>query len=236
MLTFRKILSTIGIGSAKVHTVILQRMIKPGQTLKGEVHLYGGGVEQEIHGVDVEVIFEYYKDEEDSENHYIEYVLGRAQIQGLDSIKANEEKIFPFEIEIPLHSPLTNANQEISLRTSVHIPFAPDPQEIQPISILDRVVETCFYLFAKNGYLLAVGSGMSRYQAPGSENIPFEQSFILHKWVGNEFLEWKFHFSFEEDVIILKIQDQTPFCFSRTDENERKKQFQILEQWIQAAT
>lgn len=236
MLTFRKILSTIGIGSAKVHTVILQKLVRPGQTLQGEVHLYGGGVDQEVNGVDVEVIFEYYKDEEDSENHYLEYVLGQAQIQGLDSIKAHEEKIFPFEIEIPLHAPLTNANQEVSLRTTVHIPFAPDPQEIQPISILDRAVELCFYTFAKNGYILAVGSGMSRYRTHETEEMPFEQSFILHKWAGSEFIEFNLHFTFEKEVIALHIEGHPPFYFSRTDENERKLQLQKLEQWIQAVT
>ncbi|RXT06421.1 sporulation protein [Ammoniphilus sp. CFH 90114] len=236
MLTFKKILSTIGIGCAKVHTVILQKAVQPGQSLKGEVHIYGGAVEQDIHGVDIDIIVEYYKDEDDSETHHLEYVLGSAQIKGLDSIKIDEEKIYPFEIEIPYHAPLTNANQEISLRTYVHIPFAPDPVEIQPLAVHEPIVETCFNLFAQEGYEFGMGSGMLRFRTHEPDDIPFTQGFILHKWTGNDVLEIKFSFSFEEESVVLNISDHSPFIFSRTNEKDKGEQLKELAKWIQAAT
>ncbi|WP_134701794.1 sporulation protein [Ammoniphilus sp. YIM 78166] len=234
MLTFKKILSTIGIGSAKVHTVILQKTVHPGQILKGEVHIYGGEVEQEISQIDIDIFFESYKDEEDSENHHIEYTLGEVHIPCIDKIEAHEEKIYPFEIKLPLSAPLSNANQTISLKTKVHIPLAPDPVEVQPVIIEDPIVEACFNLFAQNGYLFAVDSGRGRHRSKQEDGVPYEQSFILHKWIGNKMVEWTIHFIFTDEDVTLKVKEgDVAYSFSRKDQSKLTEQLQKFSQWVQ---
>ena len=235
MLTFKKILSTIGIGSAKVHTVILQKSVHPGQTLKGEVHIYGGEVEQEINQIDIEVIFESYKDVEDSETHHHEYTLGEVHIQCIEMIQAREEKIYPFEIELPLSSPLSNANQTILLKTRVHIPLAPDPVEVQPVTIEDPIVEACFDSFAQNGYLFAVDSGIGRYLSNEEDGVPYEQYFVLHKWIGNRMVEWTIYFIFTDQTVTLKVKEASlAYTFSRANQGERLAQLKELKQWIES--
>ena len=56
---FKKALSSIGIGSAKVDTVLLQDQVQPGGVLRGRVEVNGGGIEQQIETIYLQVKTKY---------------------------------------------------------------------------------------------------------------------------------------------------------------------------------
>jgi len=149
---FKKLLSTIGIGSAKVETILKTPNVEIGGILEGEVHIKGGKVRQEIDGIEVKLVVTYYREEEVSETRYISKTLKRLDVKGYFEINANEERTIPFKIDIPYDFPITYNECRIDVLTKVDVEDAPDPKDLDPVFLFDKDVDMIIHYLKNNGY------------------------------------------------------------------------------------
>lgn len=65
MSLFKKMLASLGIGSAQVDARLEQDSLVPGEVVRGEVHITGGDVAQEIDEIYMYVITHYEREYQD---------------------------------------------------------------------------------------------------------------------------------------------------------------------------
>lgn len=75
---FGKLKASLGIGAAKVDTVLHNMSLSQGETLEGTVHIQGGDVEQQIDAIKLKLCTQV-KEESDSGTSYPSFVLGHLQ-------------------------------------------------------------------------------------------------------------------------------------------------------------
>ena len=145
---FKKILSSVGIGSAKVDTIIDNAQAAPGELVQGHVLVQGGKLAQEINHISVDVCCHYF-----SEETYIETdedgdefertrrvrhnaTLNSYKISDAFTTTAGESSRFDFTIELPFCTPLSFGDAHVWLRTNLDIAGAIDKSDKDTIEVL----------------------------------------------------------------------------------------------------
>ena len=62
---FKKLLASVGIGSAKVDTQLVSDQLLPGEEVRGKVVIQGGGAEQQIEKINLFVMTEAVREKDD---------------------------------------------------------------------------------------------------------------------------------------------------------------------------
>ena len=132
---FDKMLSKIGIGAAKVDTVLHQVEVMRGDLLTGEIHLRGGKTETKINKLYLELQSNYII-EHDEGSHTQTITLHRLDIEDNIVLAPNEEAIFDFELQVPLESPISFGHTHSWLKTGLDVSFAFDPKDTDAVVIL----------------------------------------------------------------------------------------------------
>lgn len=155
---FDKILSTVGIGAAKVDTVLNSTLTKPGGIISGVVHVKGGNVEQNISDIDLSLMVDV-KVERDDTTYYEPTIISKHRVTGAFQIQKGEDRKFPFEFNVPLEVPVTVLGPyklgkiKLYLKTDLDIENAVDKAdkdylEIEPlptmINFLNAVISLGF--------------------------------------------------------------------------------------------
>jgi len=146
---FGKLKASLGIGAAKVDTVLESMSVFQGETLKGVVHIQGGDVEQHIDAINLKLCTEV-KVESDSGASYQSFVIGKLQAVQPFTIQPGENKQVPFELKLDDETPITALNAlknmcHVWVETSLDIDFAIDPKdrdflEIKPLPVAAKVI------------------------------------------------------------------------------------------------
>lgn len=146
---FGKLKASLGIGAAKVDTVLESMSVFQGETLKGVVHIQGGDVEQHIDAINLKLCTEV-KVESDSGASYQSFILGKLQAVQPFTIQPGENKQVPFELKLDDETPITALNAlknmcHVWVETSLDIDFAIDPKdrdflEIKPLPVAAKVI------------------------------------------------------------------------------------------------
>lgn len=154
---FNKILASIGIGAAKVDTVLHTEHLVPGQTFSAEIFIKGGNTEQEISGLDLALMTKI-KVEGDDSHYYTNHIIDRWHIADKFTIGADQEKVIPFQAvlhpETPITQIATSNNQSVVwLATGLNIDMALDANDKDHIYVYpNEVVETCVQAMNQMGY------------------------------------------------------------------------------------
>ncbi|MCA9778788.1 MAG: sporulation protein [Candidatus Eremiobacteraeota bacterium] len=161
MAFFRKALASIGIGNAKVDTIIESTEILPGGTLVGKVTMEGGKVEQQVNSIYLELLTDtlFYETREVVTRDYEDYDGDgdvdhvhehtdheeRESIRSLRVLKVDvaenfvlkpgEQKEIPFEIPIPIHMPASFLRSQSRLATGLDISMAVDPRDTDAVEV-----------------------------------------------------------------------------------------------------
>jgi len=106
MRLFNKIMATVGIGAAKVDTILNSNVSKPGGVISGVVHVKGGNVDQDIHDIDVSLMVDV-RIEKDDITYYSPSLITKHRVTGGFKIQKGEHRQFPFEFMVPLEVPVT---------------------------------------------------------------------------------------------------------------------------------
>jgi len=146
---FGKLKASLGIGAAKVDTVLESLSVFQGETLRGIVHIQGGDVEQQIDAINLKLCTEM-KVESDESTSYQDFILAKLEAVQPFVIQPNETKQVPFELRLDDETPITALNAaknqcHVWLETTLDIDFAIDPKdrdfvEVKPLPVVAKVL------------------------------------------------------------------------------------------------
>ena len=142
---FDKLLTSIGIGAAKVDTRLSKGSYTVGETIEGNVLIRGGNSEQDIDNIYLTLMTNY-EVEVDDRKVRRSFALKKILLTESFTIGVNEEKIVPFHMEIPYNTPATMGRTQVWIQTGLDIKKAFDPQdkdflEIKPHPLVTGFIE-----------------------------------------------------------------------------------------------
>ncbi|MCP8970339.1 sporulation protein [Ectobacillus ponti] len=143
---FQKILASIGVGAAKVDTVLQQEHCYAGDPVRGAVRIEGGAVEQQIDSIYL-VLSMLYTKEADDRKVKVQYDLDRFQLTEPILISPGEKREVPFSFLLPLETPVTFGSRSVWVSTGLDIKNSIDPTdrdylEVLPSPLLGKVLES----------------------------------------------------------------------------------------------
>ena len=141
---FKRMLSSIGIGSAKVDTVLASDECGPGEMIEAVVKIKGGKVEQTIDEIYFSIHCNYEEESEhNGEERTVERiaVLDKFQLGESLVIGPGEEQEIPLEFELPLEAPLTVGRTKVWVQTGLDIKKAVDPGDRDYIHVIPTVAQ-----------------------------------------------------------------------------------------------
>ncbi|OZM56351.1 sporulation protein SpoOM [Lottiidibacillus patelloidae] len=205
----KKMLSSIGIGSAKVDTQLHQAEMRAGETITGDVVITGGNVEQEVSSIYLAVMTTYEKEVDDNKvtNHA---TVDKFKVSEEFIIQANETKTIPFEITLPSDTPITIGNCKVWLQTGLDIKNAVDPSDRDYVRVLPNIMaEKVLDAIESLGFTIRK---VKNEEAPYKlrKRLPFVQEFEFYPTSGSfrgklDELEAIFFFSNTNCELLLEI-------------------------------
>lgn len=122
-----RVLSSIGIGSATVETVLPKTSLHPGETVEVAVELTGGSADQAID----DVAFALHTDVDGEDVILDEFALGESF-----TLAAGESRTETTDLTVPPSAPLTRDGQRVHLETRLDIDWAVDPTDDAPVEVV----------------------------------------------------------------------------------------------------
>lgn len=203
---FKKLLSSIGVGGAKVDTRLHADSFVPGGEVSGETHVVGGSDTQEFNRIYISVSTRYKHDDSTHEHTLVEH-----DISGRMQIGAGEERSVPFSFQLPYETPLSVGHQGVTVNTGLDVSGAIDPGDADPIQVSPHPLQQAVLSAAQNlGFQLrqAENEYAPRMGAP----LPFIQQleFRPHgRYAGRvEELELVFKLSGDDALEVLVELDR----------------------------
>lgn len=121
-----KFLSTIGIGTMKVDTIVDQPVVAHGETLSGTIYIDGGQNDQVVEFIKLEVFKRTEGYREDSDFDVTSECVAKHTIEMVGSVKSKETRMVPFELVPDERWSSEGDNVKLFLRTSINILNAVD--------------------------------------------------------------------------------------------------------------
>lgn len=183
---FGKLLRSVGIGGAKVNTILPNPTCMPGGFLEGEVRIKGGSAAQDIEQIYVSLMTEY-EVEMDDTTIKPDAELNRVRLSDRFTVQANQDLVMPFSIPVPLCTPVTMGASKVWLRTGLDIKGAVDPKDRDAVNVVMHPMVEAFVASAERlGLrLYQVDVEKAGYRHIGN-GLPFVQEFEF-KTYGGEF-------------------------------------------------
>ncbi|MGA8942369.1 MAG: sporulation protein, partial [Thermoactinomyces sp.] len=165
-----KSLASLGIGAASVDTRLNRQPFHAGSPVEGIVFIRGGQTEQQIDDIYLYLVIHYLKND-----RKISHVLQKYQLSRAFSIQANQTKEIPFQIDLPLVTPMSTGSYPIYLKTGLDIKMAIDPSDQDLIEVLPHpVVQKCLKQVEDSEFILYQ---ICNLYDPESKPHPFRQVF-----------------------------------------------------------
>ncbi|MEU7869288.1 sporulation protein [Dactylosporangium sp. NPDC049140] len=124
--------AALGVGGPAVDTVLDDPETRPGESLRGAVHLTGGERDVEIERIVLTVL---------TRDGTATRELGRHELAGEFRLKAGEARAVPLQIAVPLGTPITHVFGErvpglaVGVRTELEVAFAHDPGDLDFVAV-----------------------------------------------------------------------------------------------------
>jgi sporulation-control protein len=132
---FNQVLASIGIGSAKVDTVLSRSMVRVGDKLEGAVHIQGGNAQQDISSIYLALMTQYIQQQGDSTTR-VNTAVGRWEVSSPLSIRPGQKVEVPFSVPVPLNAPVSLGRTPLWLQTGLDIDNAVDPGDKDRLQVL----------------------------------------------------------------------------------------------------
>ncbi|MGM0922771.1 MAG: sporulation protein [Bacillota bacterium] len=180
---FNKILSSVGIGAAKVDARLASDKIVLGEELKGIIHVQGGNIEQQIDEIYLSLQTTYLKESDDKKYHQTATII-KVKINEPFVIMANEIKEIPFAFPLPADTPITLGSSKVWLETGLDIKGAVDPSDKDFLDVAaPPLVQTIFSALRDLGFnLRKVENEAAPYHL--RKRLPFIQEFEFYPTAG----------------------------------------------------
>ncbi|WP_445358188.1 sporulation protein [Microbulbifer sp. ANSA005] len=157
MSMFQKLKASIGIGAAKVDTVLQNSEQVQGGIIEGAIHIIGGDIDQQVDAISLKLCTEIKVETDEGVSHE-RFVLNELQVQDPFTIGAGESREVPFQLALHEETPVTVLNTRknksyVWLETSLDIDFALDPKDRDPLRIRPLpVVEKVLSMIEESGF------------------------------------------------------------------------------------
>jgi sporulation-control protein len=136
---FQKVMASFGQGGATVDARILDKNVRPGGTLHGEVLLVGGQVDQEVESLAVTLLA---RVEEGPDGQTSDLPFQNVQLAGRELVRSGAQITVPFEVQMPWETPVTTVygkyltGMAVGLQTNLNLSrTVVDPQDVDAIPI-----------------------------------------------------------------------------------------------------
>ncbi|MBS3796301.1 MULTISPECIES: sporulation protein [unclassified Pseudoalteromonas] len=156
---FKKILASVGIGAAKVDTVLQTEHLHPGQKFHAEIIIKGGDVEQDISGLELALMTRV-KVEADDGAYFANHIIDKWRVSEKLTLQPGEEHRIPFEARLHSETPITEFsagyNQtQVWIQTGLNIDLALDASDRDVLHIYpNEAVKACMQAMDKLGFSL----------------------------------------------------------------------------------
>jgi sporulation-control protein len=128
-------LASIGIGGVKVDTLLTTAQCTIGDLLHGEVHVYGGNVEQTMRDVQLTLCTYVHDIDHDGEQLRRLRTLERVRMDTTLHVVPHGHSVVPFVLRIPITAPLSVGDTNMWVRTEAHMMQAIDPMDRDALHI-----------------------------------------------------------------------------------------------------
>lgn len=140
---FHKVLASLGAGGAKVDARLLDRSVHPGGTLRGEVLLCGGQIDQEVDSLGVTLLARVEAVGNGSgPTGHVDLPFHSVQLANREMIRAGAQITLPFEMQMPWQTPITTVlgkyltGMAVGLQTNLNLAgTVVDPQDVDAVAI-----------------------------------------------------------------------------------------------------
>ena len=126
----KEFLSRIGIGAAKVDTVLPNNRCRLGETIDARVDVQGGSSAQKIDDVYLAFVTRYR-----TEEGYASGVVATTRAAHAFEIQPGEKKSFPVSLQVPYHTPLSVGHTQVWLKTGLDVEWAVDPSDSDALAV-----------------------------------------------------------------------------------------------------
>jgi len=159
MCMFKKMLASLGIGSAEVNLEIPKPQAELGGVLEGTVEIKGGNIEQEVEKIYINVVLtSAYKSGDETKT--VSRVISSVTVGEKMNIKPGQKERIPVSFQIPYNIPISKGRTRYYLRTGLDIKQALDPADHDEITILpNKYLQMLFDAVAKLGFMEKRKSG-----------------------------------------------------------------------------
>ncbi|MVO85501.1 sporulation protein [Streptomyces sp. p1417] len=151
-MVFKRLLGALGVGGPSVDTVLDPGAVRPGGTLRGQVHLQGGNADVDIEHITLELVARVEAEHEDGEQEgYVAF--GRFTVGGGFRLGEGLGHSVPFEIALPWETPVTELYGQalgivLGVRTELAVAGARDKGDldalvVSPLPVQESILEAC---------------------------------------------------------------------------------------------
>ena len=172
---FKNAMATLGLGGAKVDTVLHSSQVVPGGTISGVIKIFGGKVEQNIKGVKLIVKTNY---EKESDNRKITATANiQKYIVEVDRTVFAEEKFeVPFSFELSEVCPISTYRHKVWIATELDIEKALDSNDGDILNVVpSQKIQNILTAFSQLGFRSRETENVqSMFRI---NNLPFVQEF-----------------------------------------------------------
>lgn len=125
-----RMLASLGIGSAKVDTILGKSTYHQGEVVKGDILIDGGKTKQRIDSIYLYLAAQPLGDEQRDEHLLDQFLLTESFV-----IEANERKSIPFQFTLPVDTPVSAGGVTVYLKTGLDVKRAIDPDDLDGIEV-----------------------------------------------------------------------------------------------------
>lgn len=131
---FKKMLASVGIGNAKVDTVLDTAQVPVGGDISGIVHIEGGQVEQQVDRIYLFIKSEYIRERDDRKVRET-VTITKFLLTDRFTLGAGERKQIPFRFTLPEYVPITLRSSGVWVETGLDIPSAADATDRDALNV-----------------------------------------------------------------------------------------------------
>lgn len=180
-MVFFKTLASLGVGAATIDTKLEGTQFFPGDTVRGEVFIRGGQAEQQVDDIYLYLVVDISKNDKK-----ISHVLKKYQLSTSFLIAENDNHSVPFEIKLPLETPMSSGAFPVYLKTGLDIKMAKDPSDTDRIEILPTpYVQQVLQQFEDAGFVLyqVHNEYDGQYDPPFFQMLKYKPTGMYHGFV-----------------------------------------------------
>lgn len=124
----KRTLASVGIGAARIDTILDSESTHPGDELSGTIHVEGGDTAQEIEHIELSLVTRYLHEVGDSEV-YVNYPLSQTRVRDRFDAQPGESLDLPFSLQVPWETPMTLGRTRVWVNTALSVSLAVDPND-----------------------------------------------------------------------------------------------------------